>query len=104
MRVAIKHLVIFLFVTVWVFESCQESTPHDLRQLDDIKVSGALKAMHQWHWERAYPSGKIPTHKISTAYSELQDARQQFRAGADEWAYIGPYNVAGRTLALAFHP
>lgn len=52
---------------------------------------------------RAYPFAEIPVAARFTAFEEKQRARRG--SGLDEnWQAIGPTNLAGRVLSLAWHP
>lgn len=68
------------------------------------RTSGALKAIEQWTFERSYPGNTIPVDKYQQAFEQLAANRLLRSDGTGQWEQIGPYNVAGRTLALAFHP
>ncbi|WP_460219845.1 T9SS type A sorting domain-containing protein [Psychroserpens sp. MEBiC05023] len=69
----------------------------------DFKISGAAKSLDIWSQERAYPSGDIPTSKYLNAFSDKIQARRSSQV-AGEWESLGPQNIGGRTLCLAFHP
>lgn len=93
--------VIFFLMSLLIF-SCQRSeTPVDFRALPQ---SGAAYAMDHWAFSRAYPSGKIPTDKFEEAFMR-KEAELNFRdPDNSNWEALGPKNIGGRTLCLAFHP
>lgn len=64
--------------------------------------SGAGQAMEYWSMLRVYPDGKIYSNKLVEAYENWQP-QLNLRNG-ETWRAIGPKNVGGRTLCLAFHP
>jgi photosystem II stability/assembly factor-like uncharacterized protein len=65
--------------------------------------SGAGLAMDAWALARAYPDGKIYSRNLTLAHEQMQ-AELQFREDTPEWESLGPKNIGGRTLCLAFHP
>ncbi len=73
-----------------------------------VRRSGALEALQQFTFARAYPNEDVP-HAASFAAFEyarknLSRARLNKSNMSDEWQAIGPHNRGGRTLALAFNP
>lgn len=76
-----------------LFFSCQESPR---------KTSGAGQAMEYWDLLRSYPDGRLHSSKLYRAFASHQ-AELSLRNGAN-WQALGPKNVGGRTLCLAFHP
>jgi len=66
--------------------------------------SGASRALDAWSLNRSYPAtNKISVKAFTQAY-EYQQSIVQSRNTPANWEAIGPMNIAGRTLALAFHP
>ena len=71
------------------------------------KPSGAYQALNFWSQQRAYPNNSIPDAGF---YRAFEYAKQNLRrlgirnSGSDSWRAIGPNNLGGRTLALAFNP
>ncbi len=58
-----------------------------------------------WSFERAYPNDKIPLSKFIEAYQQkIEDELQRTISIDGEWESLGPKNIGGRTLCLAFHP
>jgi len=71
----------------------------------ELKTSGAGKAMDMWSFERSYPGDQIPTSEYLAAFQEkiaMEENRSNSVPG--EWESLGPENIGGRTLQLAFHP
>lgn len=70
--------------------------------------SGALEALQQFTFARAYPNEDIPRAASFAAFEFVQKSFSQARLSKanvlDEWQSIGPHNRGGRTLALAFNP
>lgn len=65
--------------------------------------SGASLALDAWTLSRSYPHQKISSKKFTKAFEEKKTNALSRNSPAD-WEGIGPMNIAGRTLALAFHP
>lgn len=74
--------------------SCTEPAPPE--------NSGAGQAMEYWSMLRTFPDGKIHSNKLVDAYEYWQP--QLSLRNEETWRAIGPKNVGGRTLCLAFHP
>lgn len=54
---------------------------------------------------RAYPFTDIPYNALSSAWSHLQRMPEMATdSRAEGWESLGPWNVGGRTLCLAFNP
>ncbi len=71
------------------------------------RISGAKKALDFWSAQRAYPGKTIPDEGHYAAYETAGQAVAEigFRAEPVElWRAIGPTNLGGRTLAVAFNP
>jgi len=69
------------------------------------RTSGAGQALEMWSFERAYPYENVPASKYLEAF-ELNRIDQINRSSrlVGEWESLGPKNIGGRTLCLAFHP
>lgn len=95
---AIIALVAFLYApnpTVPIQESENES----------LRTSGAGTALQTWAFERAYPGTTVSISKYSEAYEDQKKLKaSQARSVPGEWSSMGPINIGGRTLCLAFHP
>lgn len=67
--------------------------------------SGAGLALDLWAFERAYPYNKIPESKYMEAFNFNKNiTAQRAHRIPGEWESLGPKNIGGRTLCLAFHP
>jgi photosystem II stability/assembly factor-like uncharacterized protein len=66
----------------------------------------ASSGMEQWAVQRAYPQKKIPDSGFFQAFEEMKrnSDREKALNASDKWQSIGPRNLAGRTISLAFHP
>ena len=69
------------------------------------KLSGAGRSLNDWNLARAYPYGKIYPRKYKEAFASFQ-SKKYVRNNEEKanWQALGPQNVGGRTLCLAFHP
>lgn len=94
-----KHLPIFLYLFV-VLYAC-DTNKSNVIQLTPQSSAGL--ALDDWGLQRSYPNLKISSEKITKAF-EYQQAISINRNSQANWEELGPKNIAGRTLALAFHP
>ena len=67
--------------------------------------SGAGEALQYWSMSRSYPDGKLRSDRWASEFFRLR-ANAGLRGGGldSEWQGLGPKNIGGRTLCLAFHP
>ena len=69
------------------------------------KLSGAGRALNDWALARAYPYGKILTSRYIKGFDFQHEKRHlRNKENLAQWRAIGPHNIGGRTLCLAFHP
>jgi hypothetical protein len=69
--------------------------------------SGAMEALEFWSGARAYPAADIPPDKYYRAFESARKSALKQRPlpfTGSGWSYIGPSNLAGRTLAIALNP
>ncbi|MFK7978922.1 MAG: T9SS type A sorting domain-containing protein [Saprospiraceae bacterium] len=90
----------YLLYSLLCFYSCDFSPTNPSHT---IPQSGASLALDAWTLQRSYPYQKINSQKITQAYQQ-QTSLAVDRNSQANWEGIGPMNIAGRTLALAFHP
>lgn len=84
-------------------------TPFRLQTEDQptekLETSGAGLSLESWSYERPYPSTCISRARYEAAFQEHRaQLLQKSGSGTGEWESLGPENVGGRTLYLAFHP
>lgn len=92
--------LLFNFLLCLTF-SCQKS----VEKIDATEAeSGAAKTLDHWAFIRAYPAQTIPTQKWLTAFERQQNRIQTRNNENANWESLGPKNIGGRTLSLAFHP
>ncbi len=93
----------YLILLFWLLSFCQPGEVVEIKH--PIRYnSGAGQSLDQWYYERSYPTGRLATSRWVRAHQELKRENQQKRTDAAGWAALGPPNVGGRTLCLAFHP
>ncbi|MEM7101934.1 MAG: T9SS type A sorting domain-containing protein [Bacteroidota bacterium] len=68
-------------------------------------VSGAGLSLDHWFASRSYPDKTISTEKYRIAFDQKKALQQTKNGpGFDEWEAMGPKNIGGRTLRIAFNP
>ncbi|MBU2502097.1 hypothetical protein KJ682_12275 [bacterium] len=70
-------------------------------------LSGAGQAMEFLARQRAYPGRDLPRSGYAEAFTFVRDKMQRAPAaktGGSTWQAIGPHNIGGRTLCIAFNP
>ncbi|MEO8209345.1 MAG: T9SS type A sorting domain-containing protein [bacterium] len=96
----LKLLFLFLILIIlfFAFNPGEKKEP--------IKTSGALQSLDMWAMQRAYPEKKIPDAGYFQAYDYSKNylANETDNLSGSLWETIGPLNISGRTLALAFNP
>jgi Secretion system C-terminal sorting domain len=71
----------------------------------EIHTSGAWQALQFWSQQRAYPQNDIPADKYFEQFSQISKSMKKSNfINTDQWQTIGPHNIGGRTLSLAFNP
>ncbi len=103
----LKYLLALVICTIFIF-SCQDLSTEKIPSPQDIqsqKLSGAGLALDQWIAHRSYPSGKIDMRAYEQSFEQKQlEQRIRTTPPASDWEALGPKNIGGRTLCLAFHP
>ncbi|MGH2574535.1 MAG: T9SS type A sorting domain-containing protein [Ignavibacteria bacterium] len=80
---------------------------NDIKKANRIKTtSGALESMQFLSEMRAFPDKDIPPDKYFKAFEHTKNNMQELDEGDSptEWTSIGPNNIGGRSLCLAFSP
>lgn len=98
-------MVIMGLTAIYLFSS--EEKVVDLSSIDQIekRTSGAGSALEMWSYERAYPYEHIPVSNYLEAFeTKLKNSTNRSISIEGEWENLGPKNIGGRTLCLAFHP
>ena len=77
----------------------------DISVSEKFTASKAGTSLDYWFFERAYPLENIPVSSFATAFNSKKESQAMIAKGAmGTWESLGPENVGGRTLCLAFHP
>ncbi|MEM7085984.1 MAG: T9SS type A sorting domain-containing protein [Bacteroidota bacterium] len=89
----------------YISEKADSSINNEQAKESTIRLSGAGKSLDMWSFERAYPYNDVPAAKLISAFEDKKQ-REQLRSNRvpGEWESLGPENIGGRTLDLAFHP
>ncbi|MBE2217364.1 MAG: T9SS type A sorting domain-containing protein [Ignavibacteria bacterium] len=71
-----------------------------------VKPSGALQSLQFLSQIRAFPEQDIPQDKFFSAveYSKTMPKYDELSDSPTQWTSIGPNNIGGRSLCLAFSP
>ncbi len=92
-----KHLVWVIWCGLFLFWSC---THHESTGGDDLETSEAGKALDEWYTRRMDDQGVLDVGLWVRAFQTAKP-----RTGdLSEWQALGPKNIGGRTLCVAFHP
>ncbi|MCK5455368.1 MAG: hypothetical protein KAJ16_13450, partial [Calditrichia bacterium] len=76
-------------------------------KISPSKTSGALAALTFLSAQRTYPNDTIPN---AAHYAAFEYSYQNLKSGisstisVEPWRTIGPHNIGGRTLTIAFNP
>jgi photosystem II stability/assembly factor-like uncharacterized protein len=72
----------------------------------NYRIPGALRALDLWSYSRAYPEKSIPeiANYAAFEFSKNNLRKKNNILSVNPWQSIGPHNMGGRTLALAFNP
>ena len=95
---SVYSLIVCCFILLFIYQ-CQFSQNEEIH----LKTSGAGNSLDAWAMERNFPYKKIPAKKFYEAFEVKKQGASQ-RNNTPAWTAIGPKNIAGRTLCLAFHP
>jgi len=69
------------------------------------KISGAYEALNFLGMQRLYPHERLPARAHYAAWEKMQTAvAGRSNPVVDPWESMGPHNIGGRTLAIAFNP
>ncbi len=94
----LPHLLVLLLLASL---SCTQSTP----KKDKHAPSHAGESLRLWAMARSFPDGSIHTEKYAEALAQIQfETKLTASDRSGNWEAIGPKNIGGRTLCLAFHP
>lgn len=70
-----------------------------------LETSGAGLSLEDWSFERSYPGSTIPRRTFQKAFQKhQQELLEKSGPFNGSWESLGPENIGGRILCLAFHP
>jgi hypothetical protein len=103
-KLALTLMIVFLIIAGLYLH---HSKNQQANFTGERKISGAYSALNFWSEQRAYPHGSIPnvSHYAAFEHSRQNIRKVPFRVEPyPRWQAIGPHNLGGRTLAVAFNP
>lgn len=75
----------------------------DVPDMASLRTTGAGKSLDMWFQRRMDPDGRLDVGAWMRAFRMREDGGS-LRGNGPQWQSLGPHNVGGRTLCLAFHP
>jgi photosystem II stability/assembly factor-like uncharacterized protein len=96
----IKHLLlpVIVILSIIISYTIFQSKPA-------VHTSGAWQQLQFWSQQRAYPHKNIPSETYYKQYKKVSSAlKKSGFINSESWQTLGPHNIGGRTLALAFNP
>ena len=96
-----KYLLVLIAVLAGLL--CFNYEPQLFPPKQKIKMSGAMQAMQFWNESRAYPNNKLPAIGLSKEFFKEKLTLKKSPDGK-KWQQLGPHNIGGRTISLAFNP
>ena len=106
-----KKTILKLFALITIFSISYLLSIDNERDFSEtyndykLTTSGAGEAMDAWAFERSYPNKSLLTKEYLKTYQvEKKKTMSSQRDGDDCWESLGPENIGGRILCLAFHP
>jgi photosystem II stability/assembly factor-like uncharacterized protein len=74
-------------------------------KIKDGLFTGARNSLEYINFARTYPNTQLPDQGFAIAFEELQVQKlKRKNTNSHVWTSLGPDNIGGRSLALAFHP
>lgn len=101
-RLVLSGVILTVLVALFLYRNKSKKGP-----ALPIQTSGAFESLSFWSQERSYPHPAMPAKGHAAAFERIS-LNPHKRSGKIEetapWYPIGPHNLAGRTLSLAFNP
>jgi photosystem II stability/assembly factor-like uncharacterized protein len=105
MRFVLPILFLFVLIEFSCTEKNKDEYLSESYESNSEKQSGAGLALDQWGMVRSYPYQNISSNSFSETYHNFKSGLALREAPLKtNWTPIGPNNVGGRSLCLAFHP
>ncbi len=104
MKRLLPYLLLAAGVGLFLLQQ-SNSNPQTLFPPEALKTSGAGLSLEDWSFERSYPGKSISRRSFQAAFQRHR-AQLLEKSGPqnDAWESLGPENIGGRMLCLAFHP
>lgn len=98
---ALGTLALILWATYEAPQSDPNFIPTNYERAPDA-LPGAAKALNSWSYQRSYPFESLPAAGFATAFQQRTPESASTRSNANPapWEPLGPWNTAGRTLAI----
>ena len=95
------HLLkIILFFNLIFFASCQKNNQKE----KEVHPSGAAYSLDHFTYLRTYPDGQLHNKKYEEAFQQKQIQALTESGISSAFEALGPKNIGGRTLCIAFDP
>jgi hypothetical protein len=110
MKKSINHIfliVTLICISILALDYLLDNGPEGVvNKAKKIKTaSGVMESIQLYSMIRAFPDKDIPADKFYKAFeysqNEMSEAQQLIPS---QWTSMGPNNIGGRSLSLAFHP
>lgn len=103
---AIVFVVSSVYLIFFKSHNTEEFTLAGEDVMKNGKPSGALQSLQFLSQIRAFPEQDIPQEKFFSAaeYSKTMPKYDELTDSPTQWTSIGPNNIGGRSLCLAFSP
>ncbi len=95
---------LFLLSIIICFFSCENQEANYISEMKSKEQSGASLAMDQWSMMRSYPGLEPNNRAYSLAFDQKKLDSELRGPGPEQWKALGPKNIGGRTLCIAFDP
>jgi len=95
----ISIFAVGLLLTDYIAFNRSDSPP-----IDEERIPGIYKAFQYMNDVRSYPGEDIPKDGYSKAYETSLKKYHKSSRFEGEWEQMGPHNIGGRTLDIAFNP
>lgn len=109
-KIIIACTLFAALISFGLFYTNQSDKPENIpfKQKEEVEKSGAWESMQFINTSRAYPERDIPTAAYTRAFqyykSHFLNNSTERTSSASTWYSLGPENVGGRTLSMAFDP
>ncbi len=96
-----RFRILLLISTIAVLAAGLSENP---MKTEPKRLSGAMRALDWWAAMRVDDDGDFPARGWAEAWDTARSLPRPAEKGWTDWAPIGPWNIAGRMLCLAYNP